>query len=139
MNHLQRIGISLDSNLLSQFDDLIAKQGYANRSEAVRDLVRKSLSAQELAKPNTKAIAGVFLVYDHHATKLGQKLTDLQHHHLLQIVSSVHVHLDRENCLEIIIMKGKVGKIQKIADSMASLKGVKLSRLNLLTTGAKLT
>jgi len=139
MSKVERVGVSLDKKLLAMFDQLIVRQGYPNRSEAIRDLILNRLSQEQLAKPTTQAVAGVFLVYDHHATSLSQKLTDLQHHHLLQIVASTHIHLDHDNCLEIIILKGKVKDIEKISDKITSLKGVKLSRMNVLTTGEKLT
>ncbi len=139
MAKTERIGISLDRKLLSMFDGLIAQQGYQNRSEAIRDLIRRRLAEQELTKPDAKAVAGLFLVYNHHSTRLSQKLTDLQHNHLLQVVSSIHVHLDHENCLEIIILKGRVKDIEQISDKITSLKGIKLSRVNTLTTGEKLT
>ena len=138
MSSLERIGISVDKKLLSQFDKLIAKQHYANRSEAVRDLIRQRLSKEELSNPSATAVAGIFLVYDHHSMSLSQKLNELQHHHLLQIISSIHVHLDHENCLEIIILKGKVKDIEQISNKITALKGVKLSRMNMLTTGDKL-
>lgn len=139
MAKTERIGISLDRKLLSMFDGLIAQHGYQNRSEAIRDLIRRRLAEQELTKPDAKAVAGLFLVYNHHSTRLSQKLTDLQHNHLLQVVSSIHVHLDHENCLEIIILKGRVKDIEQISDKITSLKGIKLSRVNTLTTGEKLT
>ena len=138
MSSLERIGVSLDKILLSQFDKLIAKQHYPNRSEAIRDLIRQRLSKEELSKPATTAVAGIFLVYDHHSISLSQKLNDLQHHHLLQIISSIHVHLDHDNCLEIIILKGQVKDIEQISNKITALKGVKLSRMNMLTTGEKL-
>ena len=139
MGKVERVGVSLDDKLLAMFDQLIARQGYPNRSEAIRDLIRNRLSEEQLAKPTTQAVAGVFLVYDHHATRLSQRITDLQHDHLLQVVSSVHVHLDHDNCLEIIILKGRVRDIEKISNKAASLKGVKLSRMNVLSAGDKLT
>lgn len=138
MSRIERIGVSLDKELLSLFDRLITKQGYPNRSEAIRDLIRARLSEEELAKPTTKAVAGVFLVYDHHSTKLSQKLVDLQHDHLLHVITSTHVHLDDDNCLEVIILKGKVKEIQKLADRMTSLRGVKLSRVNVMSRADKL-
>jgi CopG family nickel-responsive transcriptional regulator len=84
-------------------------------------------------------VAAILLVYDHHATNLSAKLNHLQHGHLLQIITSTHVHLDHHNCLEVIILKGKVSQIQSLADRMTSLKGVKLSRTNIMTTGKALT
>ncbi len=130
MGQVERIGISLDKELLSLFDTLIAKQGYQSRSEAIRDLVRQQLSEERVGNPKAEAVAAVCLVYDHHSTKLMEKLTDLQHSHLLQTISSVHVHLDEHNCLEVIVLRGRVGEINKIAEHLISLKGVKLGRIN---------
>ena len=131
---LERIGIAIETALLASFDKLIEKQGYANRSEAVRDLIREQLTEEKLKNPTGKAVAGIFLVYDHHATDLSRKLLELQHSHLLQTISATHIHLDHHNCLEVIILKGKVAELKNIADHLTSLKGVKLSRLNLMTT-----
>lgn len=139
MVQTERVGVSLDKTLLSMFDELIARQGYSNRSEAIRDLIRNRLSEERLATPTTRAVAGVFLVYDHHFTELSRKLIDLQHGHLLQVIASTHVHLDHHNCLEVIMLRGKVREIEKVADSMAALKGVKLSKVNIMTTGEDLT
>lgn len=138
MGKIERVGVSLDEELLGRFDALIGKQGYANRSEAIRDLIRARLDQQQLEKSSTEAVAAILLVYDHHSTNLTSKLNHLQHNHLLQIIVSTHVHLDHYNCLEVIILKGKVGEIQKLADQMISLKGVKLGRTNLMTTGKDL-
>lgn len=139
MSKIERVGVSLDKSLLSMFDELIEKQGYSNRSEAIRDLIRSRLSEQQLADPSTRAVAGIFLVYDHHSTKLAGKLVELQHNNLLQVITSTHVHLDHNNCLEVIILKGKVKEIEKLGNSIAALKGVKLSRINIMTTGEKTT
>jgi CopG family nickel-responsive transcriptional regulator len=135
MSSLERVGVSLDQDLLEQFDQLIAEQGYTNRSEAIRDLIRDRLSAEQLEKPTANAVAGIFLVYDHHSTALTNKLMHLQHDHVLDIIASTHIHLDHHNCLEIIIVKGKVQKIQALADKMGSLKGVKLSKTNMISVG----
>lgn len=132
MERVERIGVSLDKNLLSKFDKLITKQGYQNRSEAIRDLIRRQLSGERLRNPKTEAVGAVFLVYDHDSTKLMQKLTDLQHSHILHTISSLHIHLDQHNCLEVIVLRGQVGEINKMADSLLSLKGVKLGRTNIL-------
>ena len=134
MKGVERIGVSLERKLLSNFDKLIARQGYQNRSEAIRDLIRQQLSSERLGDPKAKAVAAVFLVYDHHATKLMEKLTSLQHSHLLQTISSVHIHLDKHNCLEVVVLRGRVGEINKMAESIVSLKGVKLGRINLVAT-----
>ncbi len=132
MSDIERIGISLDKNLLSMFDELIGQRGYPNRSEAIRDMIRDQLSKDTLAQPDAQAVAGLFMVYDHHSSTLTQKLTDLQHNHLLHVIVSTHVHLDHHNCLEVIIMKGKVGEIEKLANNITALKGVKLSRVNIM-------
>lgn len=136
MPQLERIGISLDKELLASFDKLIASQGYQSRSEAIRDLVRGQLSQRKIENPNAKAVGAVLLVYDHHATKLTESLIDLQHRHTpgrtLQIISSLHVHLDEHDCLEIIVLRGQVGEIHKVAKSILSMKGVKLGRINVV-------
>jgi CopG family nickel-responsive transcriptional regulator len=134
MNQVERIGVSLDKKLLSKFDKLIAKQGYKSRSEAIRDLIRQQLSSERLSNPQAQAVAAVFLVYDHHATMVPQKLIDLQHSHLLQAISSLHVHLDEHDCLEVIILRGRIGQINKVAENIVSTKGVKLGRINIVTT-----
>jgi CopG family nickel-responsive transcriptional regulator len=136
MTQLERIGVSLDKRLLERFDTLIATQGYQSRSEAIRDLVRRRLSRQELENPDTRAVGAIFLVYDHHATKLIKSLIGLQHAHppveSLEIISSLHVHLDEHNCLEIIVLRGCVGEINKMAERILSMKGVKLGRVNVV-------
>jgi CopG family nickel-responsive transcriptional regulator len=132
MADLERIGISLDKNLLSRFDALITRQGYQSRSEAVRDLVRQQLSQERLSDPKSEAVAAVFLVYDHHAANLSEKLIALQHSHLLHAISSLHVHLDEHDCLEIIVLRGQVGEINKVGENILSMKGVKLGRINLV-------
>jgi len=130
MQRIERIGVSLEEELLSRFDKLIAKKGYQSRSEAIRDLVRQQLSGERLADPKAKAVAVVFVVYDHHSTKLMEKLTSLQHSHLLQTISSMHIHLDEHDCLEVIVLRGKVAEINKMAENILSQKGVKLGKIN---------
>lgn len=134
MAEIERIGVSLDSDLLADFDKLIGQQGYQSRSEAIRDLVRQQLSQERLSDPETQAVAAVCLVYDHHATKLTEKLVALQHSHLLQAISSMHVHLDKHDCLEIIVLRGQVGEINRVGEQILSMKGVKLGRVNLVAT-----
>jgi len=132
MQQIERIGVSLEEELLSRFDKLIAKKGYQSRSEAIRDLLRQQLSGERLADPKAKAVAAVFVVYDHHSTKLMEKLTSLQHSHLLQTISSIHIHLDEHDCLEVVILRGKVAEINKMAENILSQKGVKLGKINLV-------
>ena len=138
MAELERIGVSLDKDLLSKFDKLISEQGYQSRSEAIRDLVRQQLSERRLQNPQARAVAAVFLVYDHHSTKLTKSLIDLQHTHTtgttLQVISSLHVHLDEHDCLEVIVLRGRVEEINHVAERILSMKGVKLGRVNVVAT-----
>jgi CopG family nickel-responsive transcriptional regulator len=136
MSEIERIGVSLEKELLGVFDDLIGRKGYPSRSEAIRDLIRQQMSVEKLGNPKAKAVAAVFLVYEHHSTKLMGMLTDLQHSHFLQVISSMHIHLDEHDCLEVIVMRGPVGEINRTAENIISLKGVKLGRINLLATEA---
>ncbi|MGD0078310.1 MAG: nickel-responsive transcriptional regulator NikR [Sedimentisphaerales bacterium] len=135
MSQIERVGVSLEKELLTAFDDLISSQGYQSRSEALRDLIRQQLSNQRLRNDKAQAVAAVVLVYDHHSTAIMERLTDLQHSHLLKTISSLHVHLGHHDCLEVIVLKGKVGEINRMADMLISIKGVKLGKVNLLPAG----
>ena len=132
MSKIERIGITVEKELLGAFDELIAAKGYATRSKAICDLIREYLAKKHLSDSSADAVAGVFLIYDHHETRLSQRLVDLQHNYLLHIIASTHVHLSHDDCLEVIILKGKVKEIEKLGSNIASLKGVKLSRINLM-------
>ncbi len=132
MSNIERIGVSVESDLLNNFDRLIDKKGYPNRSEALRDLIRMSLSENELNDPFAEAVGGIFMVYDHHTTGLSYKLNQMQHSHFYHIITSTHIHLDHHNCLEIIVLKGKVAEIQKLADQLGAVKGVKISKVNMI-------
>ena len=136
MDKLERIGISLESSLLRGFDRLVEQKKYPNRSEAVRDLIRAALAQKQVENPDTQAVAALLLLYDHHTPRLGEKLNNLQHSHLLEVIAATHIHLDHHNCLEAVFLNGRVGQIQALADSLAGLKGVKLSRLTLMDTVA---
>ncbi len=130
-----RFGVSLDEDLLNQFDGMIEKQQYASRSEAIRDLIRKSLIKEEWE--NDEDIAGaVVLVYDHHVRQLKDKLDKYQHRHHREIISTVHCHLDEENCMEIIIVQGKSSSIKKFSDFLIGTRGVKHGQFVATTTGA---
>src|ERR1700724_1281379 len=138
MSDLSRIGVAIDSELLEKFDDLINKRGYTNRSEAFRDLIRDELVEKTWESPESSVVGTVTLVYNHHVRLLNEKLTDMQHHHHQNILSTMHVHLDHDNCLEVIVVKGKAKNVQRIADGLISTKGVKHGYLTLTTTGAEL-
>lgn len=134
MAQVERIGISLDKKLLGQFDKMIEQLGYQNRSEAVRDMIRDKLEAKKLENPETTAVAAVCLVYDHHETALSKRLLELQHSKHLQTISTMHIHVDHHNCLEIIALRGKVRDITQTADKIISLRGVKLGKVNMIAT-----
>ena len=135
---ITRFGISLESELLRNFDRLIEAKGYPSRSEAIRDLVRDALVKNQWEKGAGTAVAVVTLVYDHHTRELADTLTDLQHNYHREILSSMHVHLDAHNCLEVIIIKGPVRDIQSIADKLIGTRGVKHGKLTITTTGREI-
>jgi CopG family nickel-responsive transcriptional regulator len=136
MADLERIGIAIPGDLLKKFDKLIEQRGYANRSEAVRDLVRKELVDDLAASPTAEVCGTVTLIYDHHARLLLDKLTNIQHEYHNAIMSTVHVHLDHDNCLEVILVRGKSTLVQKLANSLIATKGVKHGRF-ILTASAR--
>lgn len=137
MPGLIRFGISLEKELLRNFDRLIGNKLYSNRSEAIRDLIRDSLVKDEWKKG--KEVAGaISLVYDHHKRELMNVIVDIQHEYQDMIVSSQHAHLDHHNCLEVIIVKGKSDKARMLSDRLRSVKGVKHGSLTLTTLGKDL-
>lgn len=138
MGELSRIGVAIDSDLLEKFDNLIARRSYTNRSEAFRDLIREALIEKTAEKPDSIVVGTVTLVYDHHVRQLSERLTDMQHESHHNVLSTLHVHLDHDNCLEVLVLKGKAAAIQKLADALISTKGVKHGRLTITTTGAAL-
>ena len=133
-----RFGISLERSLLKGFDSLIKKKGYASRSEAIRDLIRDSLVKDEWEYGNKDTVGAISIVYSHDTRELSDTLTDIQHNFHSSVVSSLHVHLDHHNCLEVIIVKGKGREIKKIADRLIGTRGVKHGKLSLTTTGRNL-
>ena len=138
MSALSRIGVAIDSELLDKFDRLIADRGYTNRSEAFRDLIRDELVEQTWESPDSPVVGTITMVYDHHVRMLNEKLTDIQHEFHRAILSTLHVHLDHDNCLEVIVVRGKSGDVRRVADALISTKGVKHGRLTLSTSGAEL-
>jgi CopG family transcriptional regulator, nickel-responsive regulator len=129
MGFLSRIGIALDSDLLDRFDRHISRQGYTNRSEAFRDLIRDKLVAQQTASPGATVVGTVTLIYDHHAHGVTEKLTELQHAHHQLVVSTSHAHLDHDSCLEVLIVHGKSAVVEAFAGRLIGLKGVQHGRL----------
>ncbi len=129
-----RFGVSLEKELLKRFDLDIREKKYPNRSEAIRDLIREDLVKAEWQE-NKEIVGAITLIYDHHKRELVNKLMDIQHDFGGIIISSQHIHLDHNNCLEIIAVKGSSKDAQKLADSLKSVKGVKHGTLSLSTTG----
>lgn len=132
---LVRFGVSIPQHLSERFDRLIKAKEYSNRSEAIRDLIRKTLVEEEI-ELNEEVIGVLHLLFDHHKREITDNLTDIQHDHHKLIISSTHVHLDHDNCLEVILMRGKAKNIRKLSDLMIATKGVKHGQLY-LTSGGK--
>ncbi len=130
--------MAIDSDLLKRFDSLIAKRGYTNRSEAFRDLIRDDLVQTASESPDSLVVGTVTLVYDHHVRQLSDRLTDMQHEFHHHIQSTLHVHLDHDHCLEVLVVRGKASMVKKLADSLIATKGVKHGRLTITTSGAGL-
>ena len=135
---LTRFGVSLEPQLLAQFDEVIRKQHYTNRSEAIRDLIRRELISGEWQNPANEVVATITFVFDHHVRGLAERLVELQHDYPGNIIVATHVHLDHHNCLETLIARGKAGEIQDLADRIQSVKGVKHAALSIATTGEHL-
>ena len=134
MANLFRFGISLEKKLLDEFDILIKRKNYSNRSEAFRDLIRQELVKEEWAE-GSEVVGAITLVYDHHKRELVNKLTDIQHNFQGTIISTQHIHLDHDNCLELIAVKGAPTEIGKLADTLKSVNGVKHGTLSMSSTG----
>jgi len=134
MAEVFRFGVSLEKVLLDKFDQLIKAKNYDNRSEAFRDLIRQELIKKEWQQ--NKEIAGaITLIYGHHKRELVNKLTDIQHNFQNVIISTQHIHLDHDNCLEIVAVKGNPKEAQELADTLKSVKGVKHGTLSMSSTG----
>lgn len=131
---MDRFTISLDKTLAKEFDDLIAARGYSNRSEAVRDLIRNAIEGErQRDAPSGHCVANLSYVYNHHERDLAERLTGLQHDHLNLTVASMHSHLDHENCLESVILRGLTADVRKFADALMAESGVRHGNLNLIT------
>ena len=133
---LVRFSVSIEKDLVNAFDALARTRGYANRSEAVRDALRSQLVRHEWEQGDE--VAGLItLLYDHHRHGLSEALTEIQHHALAEVISATHVHVDEDNCLEFVAVKGEARTIEKLADRMISLKGVKHGALTATSTGRR--
>lgn len=135
MSAVVRFGVSVDERLLDRFDTLIAEHSYVNRSEAVRDLMRAALVEEQWKTGEGEAVGTVTLVYDHHASDLSERLTAQQHSHHKEIVSTLHVHLDHDHCLEVLVLRGMPHSLERIAAELIGTKGVKHGKFVATTTG----
>ncbi|MBA4390352.1 MAG: nickel-responsive transcriptional regulator NikR [Syntrophus sp. (in: bacteria)] len=134
MSELVRFGVSLERKLLEKFDSLIRARNYTNRSEAFRDMIRQELIKREWL--HGKDVAGaITLIYDHHRKDLLNKITDIQHDYQRLIISTQHIHLDHDNCLEIVAVRGKPEDIQVLANTLKAVKGVKNGTLSMSSAG----
>ncbi len=127
---LVRFGVSMPQELVEQFDRVIAAQGYGNRSEAIRDLVRKALLQPDRLPPEEAVAGTVVIVYDHHVSDLSKQLTELQHDYHHDIISTMHVHLNHDQCLEIVVVKGAYGRLSRLTDAIRVLRGVAYAQLS---------
>ncbi len=125
MAGITRFGVSLEEKLLRQFDRLIGRKGYANRSEAIRDLIRESLVREQWDLGSEETVGTITLFYSHDTLDLTDRLNELQHAHYREIVSTLHVHLDPHHCLEVLVLRGRAGELKAIADRLIGTRGVK--------------
>lgn len=137
MSRLVRFGVSLDDELLRKFDDYISQKNYTNRSEALRDLIREELVQKEWDAGDDVAGA-ITLIYDHHRRTLLNKIISLQHDFQEIIISTQHVHLDHDNCLEIIAVRGRPQQVRRLAETLRSVKGIKHGTLSMSSTGKEI-
>ena len=130
---MRRLTISVDDELAEQFDELVERKGYLNRSEAFRDLVRRSLEESRLASGKARqCIASLSYVYNHHERRLASRLAEEQHAHHDLVVSSMHVHLDHENCIETLILRGPTAAVIQLAESIMAQTGVRHGKVNVV-------
>ncbi|MFH0823938.1 MAG: nickel-responsive transcriptional regulator NikR [Pseudomonadota bacterium] len=138
MADLVRFGVSIPGDLLDKFDGLISEKGYTNRSEAIRDLIRDRLVEDQWTETEHDVVGTVTVVYNHEKSDLAQKLTEIQHQQHNLVISSIHVHLDEHNCLEVLILRGESAKVKKTAELLISTRGVKHGKITMTTTGKEL-
>ncbi len=138
MADLVRFGVSIPDDLLEKFDVLIGQKGYTNRSEAIRDLIRDRLVEDEWSASDHEVVGTVTVVYNHEQSDLAQKLTEIQHRRHQLVISSLHVHLDQHNCLEVLIVRGRSEDVKTVGQLLISTRGVKHGKITMTTTGQEL-
>jgi len=138
MANIVRFGSSIPETLLDKFDALIEEQGYSNRSEAIRDLIRDRLVESQWEEQDTENVGVITLVYNHSTPELTERLNSQQHKNQGIIVSNLHIHLTEHNCLEVIVVRGKSSEIRDVASMLTSVRGVKHGKLSMTTLGEEL-
>jgi len=126
---LSRIGVAIESDLLAAFDDYVERHRYPSRSEAFRDLIRDAIAAEEEPTGDARVVGTVSLVYAHGKRQLSDRMTSLQHEYHHAVISSMHVHLDEDNCLEVIVLRGRARDVREVADGLIAMRGVRHGRL----------
>lgn len=130
MSKIIRFGVSIEKELLDAFDEIIERKGYNSRSEAIRDLIRDFIIREKWNRGKEKVAGSISLVYEHDVYGLSEKLTEIQHHYHDVIISTLHIHLDEKNCMEIILVRGMIEKIKKLYDEISSLKWVRHTNIS---------
>jgi CopG family nickel-responsive transcriptional regulator len=137
MTELKRFGVSISESLLAAFDEHLEREGYSNRSEALRDMIRDHLIADQWVDPAAAVVGVITLVYDHHTYRLEDHLTEEQHEHFHMVRCSTHVHMDKHNCVEVIVVEGPSAEVRELADRLISLRGVQHGTLSCTAVGAR--
>ena len=135
---IARFGVSLSRSLLKELDRMIRQKGYKNRSLAISDMIRDHLVEHQQGMTDSEVAGTITLVYDHHRPHVQETLTDLQHKQVATIISSLHVHLDHDNCLEVLVVRGWASVVRSVAEHLIAVRGVKHGKLMLTTTGKDL-
>ncbi len=138
MPDLIRFGISMEKDLLSRLDQEIVKRGYPNRSEAIRDLIRNQLVEIDWSQEEEEVAGTITIIYNHHVRGLSDLLLEMQHDHHHMIISVMHVHLEHEHCLEVMVIKGMASEAKELAGRLIGVKGVKHGKLTITSTGKSL-
>jgi CopG family nickel-responsive transcriptional regulator len=129
MEKITRFGVSIEPDLLEKFDRMMKKKRYTNRSEAIRDIIREHLISEHVKNPSAEVIGTLTMIYDHHTGPLVDRLLEIQHDHYQEILTTTHIHIDHNTCLEVLVLSGKAQNIQKLADTIKALKGIKHGEL----------
>ena len=134
MERLTRFGVSLDEDLLRKFDAVIEEEGYASRSEALRDLIREKLVGSECDNPDEKVVGTITMLFNHDVPGLVEQMLEMQHHSEAQVTATTHIHLDNHLCVEVVIVRGKARDVRELSDTIKALKGVEYGKLVMTKT-----